>query len=121
MRFGDARIVADLDTVETAPQKISVYDREIGVRLLYEDPVTGEEHYLIRYPAGLGAKAHRHTAAHTIIVLEGRLLVNEVVVGPGSYCHFSPGVTMFHAPADDGPVVFLNLFHGPSDVEPVEA
>jgi quercetin dioxygenase-like cupin family protein len=47
-------------------------------------------------------------------------MVNEVVVGPGSYCHFPPGVTMFHAPADDRPVVFLNLFHGPSDVEPVE-
>jgi quercetin dioxygenase-like cupin family protein len=63
------------------------------VRLLYEDPDSGAEHYLIRYPAGLNACLHRHTAAHTIVVLKGRLAVNEVI-GPGASCHFPAGETL---------------------------
>jgi quercetin dioxygenase-like cupin family protein len=63
---------------------------------------------------------HRHTAAQTIVVLEGRLAVNDEVVGPGAYCHFSPGEPMFHAPAGDEPCLFVTIFHGASDVEPLE-
>jgi len=33
----------------------------------------GEQHYLVRYPAGLKGRPHQHTAAHTIIALEGQL------------------------------------------------
>ena len=54
------------------------------MRLLYEGPDSGAEHDLIRYPAGLNACLHRHTAAHTIVVLKGRLAVNNEVIGPGA-------------------------------------
>jgi quercetin dioxygenase-like cupin family protein len=120
MGYGRAIIVDDLGSLELERSKLVIYDREIGVRLLYRDPDSGAEHYLIRYPAGLQARPHRHTAAHTIVVLEGRLRVNGEVIGPGAYCHFPPGEAMLHAPADGDPCLFVTVFHGPFDVEPID-
>ena len=45
--------------------------------------------------------------------------VNNRVVDAGSYVHFPPKEVMRHAPAGDEPCLFLILFHGPFDVEPV--
>jgi quercetin dioxygenase-like cupin family protein len=118
--YGDAIIVDALRSAETHPSQLPIYDREIDVRLLYEDPRSGAEHYLIRYPAGLGVRRHRHTAAQTVVVLEGRLVVNDEVIGPGSYCHFPAGEPMFHAPADDEPCLFVSMFDGPADVEALD-
>jgi hypothetical protein len=120
MRYGRAIVVDDLPAADLGRSRPVIYDRDIGLRLLFRDPASGEEHYLIRYPAGLGARSHRHTAAHTIVVLEGRLQVNDRVVGPGAYCHFPAGEAMYHGPADGGSCLFVILFHGPFDVEPVE-
>jgi quercetin dioxygenase-like cupin family protein len=120
MRYGRAFIVDSLRSVELERARPVVYDRDIGMLLLYQDPDSGEEHYLIHYPAGLKARAHRHAAAHTIVLLDGRLEVNDQVVGPGAYCHFPAGETMWHAPAGDEPCLFVIMFHGPSDVQPVE-
>jgi quercetin dioxygenase-like cupin family protein len=117
MEYGETIILDHLDSVEMDQSQLVVYDREIGVRLLYKDPDSGAEHYLIRYPAGLKARLHRHTAAHTIVVLGGRLAVNNEVIGPGAYCHFPAGETMFHAPAGDEACLFVTIFHGPFDVE----
>jgi len=118
--LGGAIVVDRLGSVPTEPTKMDLYDRAIGVRLLYEDPATGVEHDLIRYPAGLGARVHRHTAAHTIVVLEGRLQANDRIVGPGAYCHFPAGEPMFHAPAGDDDCLFVIVFHGPYDVETLD-
>ena len=120
MQFGRAVIVDRLRSVELGWSQPRIYDRGIGLRLLYQDPDSGAEHYLIRYPAGLKARSHRHTAAHTIVVLEGRLEVNNHVIGPGAYCHFPPGETMRHAPAGDDSCLFVTIFHGPFDVQPVD-
>ena len=48
----------------------------------------------------------------------GRLEANGRVVGPRAYCHFPGGVPMHHANAE--PCVFVILFHGPFDLEPIE-
>jgi quercetin dioxygenase-like cupin family protein len=120
MRYGRATIVDGLNSVELGWSRPVVYDREIGLRLLYRDPDSGAEHYLIRYPAGLKVRLHRHTAAHTIMVLEGRLEVNGQVVGPLAYCHFPPGEAMRHAPAHGDSCLFFTMFHGPFDVEPID-
>jgi quercetin dioxygenase-like cupin family protein len=120
MQYGRAIIVDGLGAAELGRSHPVVYDREIGLRLLYQDPDSGAEHYLVRYPAGLKARAHRHTAAHTIVVLEGRMEVNDQVIGPGAYCHFPGGETMRHAPADNDPCLFVIIFDGPFDVQPVE-
>ena len=120
MEYGRAVIVDSLASVELEPSQPVIYDREIGVRLLYQHPDSGAEHYLVRYPARLGARSHRHTAAHTIVVLEGRLEVNDRVIGPGAYCHFPSGATMRHAPAEDASCLFVIMFDGPFDVQPVD-
>jgi quercetin dioxygenase-like cupin family protein len=120
MEYGRAIIFDPLRSIELDRAQLVIYDREIGLRLLYQDPDSGEEHYLIRYPAGLKTRLHRHTAAHTIVVLEGRLDVNNEVIGPGGYCHFPPGEPMRHQPADEDPCLFVTVFHGPFDVEPID-
>jgi quercetin dioxygenase-like cupin family protein len=116
----EAVIIDRLGALEVEPRRLPVYDQDIGLRLLHEDPDSGEEHYLIGYPPGLKARWHRHTAAHTIVVLEGRLEANGRGVGPGAYCHFPGGVPMHHANAGDEPCLFVILFHGPFDVEVVD-
>jgi quercetin dioxygenase-like cupin family protein len=120
VEYGRAIVVDHLGAVELDRSRPVIYDREIGVRLLYRDAESGEEHYVIRYPAGLKARLHRHAAAHTIVVLEGRLEVNGQVVGPGAYCHFPAREAMRHAPADGGPCLFVIVFHGPYDVEAID-
>lgn len=121
MEYGEAIIIDGLTSlaVDESRSQSAVYDQPIGLRLLYEDPASGEEHYLIRYPAGLRGRVHRHTAAHTIVVLEGRLEANGQVIGPGAYAHFPPGEAMRHAAAEDAPCLFVILFHGPFDVQVV--
>jgi quercetin dioxygenase-like cupin family protein len=120
MEYGRAIVVDSLRSVELGRSRPIICDREIGLRLLFQDPDSGEEHYLIRYPAGLKARLHRHTAAQTIVVLEGRLEVNNQIIGPGAYCHFPPGEAMWHAPAEDDSCLFVSMFHGVSDVQPID-
>ena len=119
-RYGTAIIADGLGALEVEPSKLSIYDREIGVRALYENPQTGVEHYLIRYPAGLRTRRHRHSHAHTFVVLEGRLKVNDQVIGPGAYCHVPAGEAMRHEPADGAACLFVAVFDGPVDMEPLE-
>jgi quercetin dioxygenase-like cupin family protein len=116
----DAAVVveglADLPLETTRPV---IYDRPIALRQLFRDPRTGAEHFLVRYPAGLRARWHRHSAAHTLVVLEGRLEVNGTVIGPGSYCHLPAGDPMHHAPAEGQGCLFVVVSDGPFDVAPL--
>ena len=124
MEHGEATIIdrlSSLELGEPGAAAAAIYDQPIGLRLLYEDPGSGEEHYLIRYPAGLRGRMHRHTAAHTFVVLEGRLDANGHVIGPGAYVHFPGGEPMRHQAASDRPCLFVAMFHGPFDVQIVDA
>lgn len=98
-----------------------IYDRPISLKMLYQDPSSGAEHYLIRYPAGLRARRHRHSAAHTIIVLDGTMEANGQFLHAGSYAHFPAGIVMHHVPARDEHCLFVIIFDGPLDVTPAEA
>ena len=109
-----------LELHEPGAAAAAVYDKPIELRLLFEDPVSGEEHYLVRYPAGLKGRIHRHTAAHTIIVLDGALEADGQLIGPGSYAHFPAGEPMRHQSSPNRPCLFVLLFHGPFDVEIVD-
>jgi quercetin dioxygenase-like cupin family protein len=118
--YGRAVIVDSLASLELGTSRSVVYDREIGLHTLYTDPDSGAEHYLIRYPAGLRTRLHRHTAAHTMVVIQGSLEVNGKVIGAGSYCHFPGGEAMRHAPAGDGSCLFVIIFAGPVDAQPID-
>jgi len=115
-----ATIVDGLASLERRQAEQPAYDRPFELRLLYEDPGSGAEHYLVYYPPGLVGRRHRHTAAHTIVVLEGALEANGETVGPGSYCHFPAGEPMHHAPAAGESCLFVLLFDGPFDLEVLE-
>ena len=119
MEYGEAIIVEHLGSLPMEESESDIYDRPIGLHRLYEHPQTGAQHFLIRYPGGLTEQLHRHTAAHTILLLEGRLRVNDQVVGPGAYCHFPAGEPMYHAPEGDDGCLFIIIFDGPSDAEPL--
>jgi quercetin dioxygenase-like cupin family protein len=112
----DAVIVPGLASLVLDQSQPVIYDRPIGLKLLFQDPASGAEHYLVHYPAGMTAKSHTHTAAHTIIVLEGKLQANGQVLGPGSYCHFPAGSAMHHGPVGGQDCLFVTIFHGPFDV-----
>ena len=117
---GGAIIVDRLETVELEESQPMIYDRPIGLRLLHQDAASGAEHYLVRYPGGLKALRHRHTAAQTIVVLEGKLVADGRTLGPGAYCHFVAGRAQHHGAADDAGCLFVAIFHGPFDVHPLE-
>ena len=114
-------VVPDLGSLQLELSQPVIYDSPIGLRLLHLDPDSGAEHYLIRYPVGMTAERHHHTAAHTIVVLEGALEVDGQIVGPGSYCHFPPMTSMHHQPAQGTHCLFVTIFHGPFDVFPERA
>jgi quercetin dioxygenase-like cupin family protein len=120
VEYGAAIILDDLASLELAEPSAAaaaIYDQPIGLRLLHEDPAGGHEHYLVRYPAGLTGRPHQHTAAHTMIVLEGQLDANGRILGPGSYAHFPAGQLMRHQATADAPCLFVLIFHGPFDVQ----
>jgi quercetin dioxygenase-like cupin family protein len=123
MDYGRAVLIEDLSALALdvpGPSAAAVYDRPIGLKLLYQDQESGEEHYLVRYPAGLKGRAHEHSAAHTIIVLDGKLEANGHTIGPRAYAHFPAREPMRHQAAAEGPCLFVIIFHGPFDVRVID-
>ena len=110
----------DLASLELDESQPVIYDRPIGLRMLYQDPVSGAEHYLIRYPPNLAVRQHRHSAAHTIIVLDGAMTVDGQLLRGGSYVHFQADTVHHHAPALNQHCLFVIIFHGPFDVTPAQ-
>jgi quercetin dioxygenase-like cupin family protein len=116
--YGSAIVIDGLMKLPLTQTRQPISDQDIGISSLHQDSATGAEHYLIRYPAGMTAKSHRHTAAHTIVVLEGALRANGQVVRAPAYCYFPGGELMHHAPAEDGGCLFVIIFDGPFDLQP---
>ena len=122
MDYGHAVLIDDLTALALdvpGPAAAAVYDRPIGLKLLHQDPESGEEHYLVRYPDGLKGRSHEHSAAHTILVLDGQLEANGRIIGPLAYAHFPAHQPMRHQAAD-GPCLFVIIFHGRFDVRVID-
>lgn len=120
MELGRMIVVEGPGAVDFDERSNAIYPVPVGVCRVFEDPVTGAQHFLLRYPPGLAARPHRHTSSHTIVVVSGRLQVNDREIGPGGYCHFPAGETMIHTTAGAEPCVFYTVFDGPVDIEPVD-
>ena len=117
----DPVIVADVRSLALRIAEQPAYDRPFEIRELYRDPRTGAEHYVVHYRAGTNARWHRHTSAHTIVVVSGRLMANGQRLGPGGYAHFPGGTAMLHEPAEGHECTFVLVFDGPFDVELVDS
>jgi hypothetical protein len=118
--LGTVVVVEDVTSMQMISTELPIYDRPIEIADLYAGGAGGVEHYVIRYPVGLKATKHRHTAAHTMVVLDGELIANGRAVGPGGYAHFPAGEVMTHEPAPGTGCTFVLIFDGPFDVHPVE-
>jgi quercetin dioxygenase-like cupin family protein len=117
LRAKASAVIVPPISVDALPQsQPPIYDRPIGLRLLYTDPATGGEHYMVYYPPGLRAAWHHHSAAHTIVLIDGALEANGVIVEAGSYCHFPAMTPMLHQPARGQHCRFIIIFYGPFDV-----
>lgn len=114
-------IVADVRALPLHTSEQPAYDRPFELAELYADPDTGAEHYVIRYRAGTEARWHRHSAAHTMIVISGHLMVNGQTIGPGGYAHFPAGTAMLHEPAENHDCTFVLVFDGPFDLHLLES
>ena len=78
-------------------------------KLLLQDPDTGMEVRLVRYPAGFMTTWHTHPCAHGMYVLEGVLATHRGEFGPGSFVWFPEGMVMEHGAtaAQDVTVLFI--------------
>jgi quercetin dioxygenase-like cupin family protein len=117
----DPVIVADVSLVALRTSEQLAYDQPFELQVLYQDSRTGAEHYVVRYRAGTKAKWHRHSAAHTMIVVSGQLVANGQRLGPGGYAHFPAGTSMLHEPAEGHDCTFVLIFDGPFDLDIIES
>jgi len=105
----DDRKVVAVDT--TAMPWEERFNERIGRTLyrknLIEDPDTGMEVRLVRYPAGVINPAHTHPCAHGMYVLAGVLQTHEGTYGPGSFVWFPEGPVMEHGATADGDVTVV--------------
>jgi hypothetical protein len=62
MTSSDVTVQAQLALTELEESRPVIYDRPIGLRLLYRDRRSGAEHYVIRYPPDLQVQRHTHSA-----------------------------------------------------------
>jgi anti-sigma factor ChrR (cupin superfamily) len=58
----------------------------VEFKLLREDPVSGRGTRLIRMAPGAEYPKHRHPQMEEVVLLEGDLMVNGVLMHPGDYC-----------------------------------
>ena len=80
---------------------------------LLQDPDTGMEIKLLRYPAGFTTTWHTHHCAHGMYVLEGTLVTHAGRYGPGCFVWFPEGTVMEHGAAADGDVTVLFITNKP--------
>lgn len=93
--------------------------------LLYEDKATHAVQLLVRFPSGYSLSAHSHAHDETLVVLRGRLAVEnggrETVLGPGSYAVFPAGSSHALKAKAWGRCEFLVSMNGPFDIQGLPA
>jgi quercetin dioxygenase-like cupin family protein len=88
-----------------------VFNDKIGRALLrkelFTDPETGVMIRLVRYPAGVINPLHTYPCGHGMYVLEGDLVTNQGIFGPGTFVWFPEGAVMEHGASAAGDVTVL--------------
>lgn len=86
---------------------------EISVKPVFDDPDTGMQVMMLRYPAGFTNTWHTHPCAHGMYVLDGVLKTHEGEYGPGNFVWFSEGGWMEHGATEDNDVTCLFVTNKP--------
>ena len=94
--------------------------RVIPRKDLFQDPETGMEIRLVRYPAGLVNPLHTHPCGHGMYVLEGTLVTHRGTFGPGSFVWFPEGEPMEHGASAERDVVVLFITNKPFRIDYLE-
>jgi quercetin dioxygenase-like cupin family protein len=87
------------------------------VARLLKDPVAGMELIRVRYAPGSVTPDHRHPCAHGLVVLEGQLLTQSGIFGPGDVVWYAEGEWGSHGATALGPVTALIVSNKPFSVE----
>jgi quercetin dioxygenase-like cupin family protein len=90
--------------------------RSLYRKNLIEDPDTGMEVRLVRYPAGAVNPLHTHPCAHGMYVLEGTLVTHQGQYGPGHFVWFPEGSVMEHGATADEDVTVLFITNKPFEI-----
>jgi len=113
----DAITVIDANTLPWEER----WNEHLG-KMLYrknfvEDPETGAEIRLVKYPAGVINTRHVHTCAHGMYVLEGTLITHAGSFGPGNFIWFPAGIEMEHGATADTDAVVVFITNRKFDIE----
>jgi quercetin dioxygenase-like cupin family protein len=106
----DAKLLAiDCNALPWEERPNEKIGRSLYRKNLMEDPDTGVEIRLVRYPAGVVNPPHTHPCAHGMYVLDGTLVTNDGQYGPGHFVWFPEGSVMEHgaSPEHDVTVLFI--------------
>lgn len=104
---GDEIIAIDTQKAPWEERYVEAAGKSNFRKLLLQDPDTGMEIRLLRYPAGFTTPWHTHPCAHGMYVLEGTLVTHKGSFGPGAFVWFPEGTLMEHGSAADTDAVVL--------------
>lgn len=109
-------IVVDTATMPWEERYQAVLGKTHYRKFLVQDPDTGMEVRVHRYPAGYMTTWHSHTCAHGMYVLEGTLVAHPGSYGPGSFVWFPEGMRMEHGATAQKDVVVLFITNKKFDI-----
>ncbi len=86
-----------------------------------QDPDTGMEVMVVRYPAGVFTPPHTHPCAHGMFVISGHLRTHDGTYGPGDFVWYPQGNIGVHGATEDGPATLVFMTNKPFDLTFVDA
>lgn len=113
---GHAVIAIDTTTMPWEERYQEFLGKSNFRKQLLQDPDTGMEIKLLRYPAGFITTWHTHHCAHGMYVLEGTLVTHAGTFGPGGFVWFPEGMLMEHGATAETDVVMLFITNKRFDI-----
>jgi quercetin dioxygenase-like cupin family protein len=113
---GQAVIAIDTTTMPWEERYQEFLGKSNFRKRLLQDPDTGMEIKLLRYPAGFTTTWHTHPCAHGMYVLEGTLVTHAGTFGPGGFVWFPEGMRMEHGATAQTDVVMLFITNKRFDI-----
>jgi len=98
-----------------------VFNEKVGRsmlrKMLVQDPDTGMEIRIARYPAGWTTTWHFHHCSHGMYVIEGTLKTHDGCYGPGTMVWFPEGSLMEHGATTETDVTVMFITNKKFDIQ----